>query len=65
MPNACKSHAVASAAEWRTAEEHVDTCPGVGDNSAKALLIPHTVASAKKAARRSGRGLRPIRSLVW
>ena len=31
-------------AEWRTAEEHVDTCPLVGDNPAKAELIPHTLA---------------------
>jgi hypothetical protein len=43
----------------------VGTCPAVGDNSAKALLIPHTVAQAKKVARRCGRDLRPIRLLVW
>ena len=29
--------------EWRTAEDHVGTCLLVGDNSAKALLIPHTL----------------------
>ena len=30
-------------AEWRTAEDHVGTCPVVGDNCAKAPLIPHTL----------------------
>ena len=29
--------------EWRTAEDHVGTCPPVGDNTAKAVLIPHTL----------------------
>ncbi len=38
-------------AAWRTAEEHVATCPAVGDNGAKAPLIPHVFAwkQAKKA----------------
>jgi hypothetical protein len=30
--------------EWRTAEEHVGTCPVVGDNAPKGTLIPHTLA---------------------
>ena len=34
---------VACHAEWRTAEEHVGTCPSVGDNAAKAALSPHTL----------------------
>ena len=45
MPNACKSDALPSGSEWRTAEDHVGTCPLVGDNSAKALLIPHTLGN--------------------
>ena len=45
MPNACKSHAPPSGGEWRTAEDHVGTCLLVGDNSAKALLIPHTLGN--------------------
>src|SRR5215208_4743544 len=32
---------------WRTGEEHVGACPEVGDNSAKAGLIPHTVYGPK------------------
>ena len=43
MPNACKSHARSLLREWRTAEDHVGTCLLVGDNSAKAVLIPHTL----------------------
>ena len=43
MPNACKSDAAPSGAAWRTAEEHVATCPAVGDNGAKAPLIPHVL----------------------
>jgi hypothetical protein len=42
VPNACKSHAVPSGAEWRTAEEHVGICLAVGDNGPKGPLIPHT-----------------------
>ena len=45
MPNACKSHAAPSGAEWRTAEDHVGINLLVGDNSAKALLIPHTLGN--------------------
>ena len=45
MPNACKSHARSLLREWRTAEDHVGTCLRVGDNSAKALLIPHTLGN--------------------
>jgi hypothetical protein len=33
--------------EWRTAEDHVGTCLLVGDNTAKAVLIPHTLARGK------------------
>jgi hypothetical protein len=51
VPNACKSNAAPSGAAWRTAEEHVATCPAVGDNGAKAPLIPHVFTSqgVKKA----------------
>ena len=31
--------------EWRTAEDHVGTCLLVGDNTAKAVLIPHTLGN--------------------
>jgi hypothetical protein len=53
VPNACKSHAGCLHSEWRTAEDHVGTCLWVGDNSAKALLIPHTLGSeeSRKAPR--------------
>ena len=47
MPNACKSNAAPSGAAWRTAEEHVATCPAVGDNGAKAPLIPHVFTSCE------------------
>ena len=40
--------------EWRTAEDHVGTCLLVGDNSAKAVLIPHTLAQARKACNAQG-----------
>ena len=40
------------------------TCPEVGDNSSKGLLIPHVVAKTRsfvtKGAIRFGRDLRPI-----
>ena len=39
--------------EWRTAEEHVGTYPGVGDNAAKAALIPHTLPGNRKERRKS------------
>ena len=45
MPNACKSHAGCLHSEWRTAEDHVGTCLLVGDNTAKAVLIPHTLGN--------------------
>jgi hypothetical protein len=67
VPNACKSNAAPSGAAWRTAEEHVATCPAVGDNGAKAPLIPHVLASLVtrgKLFQRRGRGLRPIRWLA-
>jgi hypothetical protein len=66
VPNACKSNAAPSGAAWRTAEEHVATCPAVGDNGAKAPLIPHVLVwkQARKVATRRGRGLRPIRWLA-
>jgi hypothetical protein len=39
--------------EWRTAEEHVRIYPRVGNNTAKAMLIPHTsrllVGESRKA----------------
>jgi hypothetical protein len=44
------------------------TCPEVGDNSSKGLLIPHVVTRVRvfvtKGAIRFGRGLRPISLLV-
>ena len=43
MPNACKSNAVSSEIEWRTAEEHVRTCLFVGNNAPKGVLIPRTL----------------------
>jgi hypothetical protein len=49
VPNACKSHAESLLSEWRTAEDHVGTCLLVGDNTAKAVLIPHTLARGKRA----------------
>ncbi len=40
------------------------TCPEVGDNSSKGLLIPHVIIGVRvlmiKEAIRFGRGLRPI-----
>jgi hypothetical protein len=33
----------ACTAAWRTAEEHVGTCPGVGDTPSKDGTSPHTV----------------------
>jgi hypothetical protein len=45
VPNACKSHAGCLHPEWRTAEDHVGTCLLVGDNSAKEVLIPHTLGN--------------------
>ena len=39
MPNAGKSYAAPSGAEWRTAEEHVGICPSVGDNSPKGVFL--------------------------
>jgi hypothetical protein len=50
--------------EWRTAEDHVGTCLLVGDNTAKAVLIPHTLGQPSKAVRRRESGPRPIRWLV-
>ena len=43
---ACLMHAsrtVVFGRQWRTAEEHVGTCPRVGDNAPKGTLIPHTL----------------------
>ena len=38
----------ACAAAWRTAEEHVGICPGVGDIAAKAVAIPHTLGNEER-----------------
>ena len=54
MPNACKSHARSLLREWRTAEDHVGTCLLVGDNSAKALLIPHTLLVREESGNAQG-----------
>ncbi len=44
------------------------TCPKVGDNSSKGLLIPHKINGIRclliKGESRFGRGLRPISLLV-
>jgi hypothetical protein len=44
------------------------TCPEVGDNSSKGLLIPHVISGIRclliKGVSRFGRGLRPISLLV-
>jgi hypothetical protein len=43
---ACLMHAsrtVVFGRQWRTAEEHVGTCPWMGDNAPKGALIPHTL----------------------
>jgi len=45
----------------------VATCPAVGDNGAKAPLIPHVLAfllEGEESSSRRGRGLRPIRWLA-
>ena len=34
--------------ERRTGEEYIGTYPGVGDNAAKAALIPHDLETAKR-----------------
>src|SRR5215813_10175519 len=34
--------------EWRTGEQYIGTCPGVGDSPAKAGLIPHTLYGGKR-----------------
>jgi hypothetical protein len=61
VPNACKSHGVASATQWRTAEEHVGIDPFVGDNAEKSALIPHTLRGGKVLRHRGRTTLRPIR----
>ena len=38
--------------EWRTAEDHVGTCLWVGDNTAKAVLIPHTLIGGHPLVRK-------------
>ncbi len=46
MLNTCKSNGSAGSllpgGEWRTGEYNLGICPLVGDNTAKAVLIPHT-----------------------
>ena len=37
-----------SGGERRTGEECIGTCPGVGDNAAKAALIPHILCGGKR-----------------
>jgi hypothetical protein len=39
--------------EWRTAEEHVGTCPAVGDNAPKGTLIPHTLPFTGEESRKA------------
>jgi hypothetical protein len=53
VPNACKSHAPGLPGEWRTAEEHVGTCPSVGDNAPKGALIPHTLPHSRAESRKA------------
>ncbi len=51
MPNACKSHGLPSGNQWRTAEEHVRTCPGLGNNAPKGVLIPRTLTGNREESR--------------
>ena len=39
--------------ERRTGEECIGTCPGVGDNAAKAALIPHMLRGGKWGIRKN------------
>ena len=71
--NTCKSNEeLLSSDERFPSGERVSnalvTCPEVGDNSSKGLLIPHVVILIRsfmtKGVIRFGRGLRPISLLV-
>ena len=63
--NTCKSNGrVAMLYSGERVSNTWVTCPEVGDNSSKGLLIPHVVAKVRgfaiKGVIRFGRGLRPI-----
>ena len=71
VPNTCKSNEdlpVNSFTRRHLSGERVSnalvTCPEVGDNSSKGLLIPHVISWIRclliKGVIRFGRGLRPI-----
>ncbi len=65
--NTCKSNGDIVAIRCLSGERVSNalvTCPKVGDNSSKGLLIPHVILEVRglriKGAIRFGRGLRPI-----
>ncbi len=65
--NTCKSnggHLAIDDLSGERVRNALVTCPGVGDNGSKGLLIPHAVGSVRelpiKGAIRFGRDLRPI-----
>ena len=52
--------------ERRTGEEYIGTCPRVGDNAAKAALIPHILRGGKwGTARPHAIGLADVRLASW
>ena len=53
MPNACKSCGLPSGSQRRTAEEHVRTCPRVGNNAPKGVLIPRTLIACDEESRKA------------
>ena len=53
MPNACKSHGFPLGHQWRTAEEHVRTCPRLGNNAPKGVLIPRTLTPWGEESRKA------------
>ena len=56
MPNACKSCGLPSGSQRRTAEEHVRTCPFVGNNAPKGVLIPRTLTPTRGEESRTAAG---------
>lgn len=68
VPNTCKSNESRCSNTTVSSGERVSnalvTCPEVGDNSPKGLLIPHVAVRIRglttKGVIRFGRGLRPI-----
>ena len=69
VPNTCKSNGVlAIVLSGERVSNALVTCPEVGDNSSKGLLIPHDISWVRdrliKGVIRFRRGLRPISLLV-